>query len=295
MSEEPTSASSPSSSDAEWTDESGYLESETPSVPDTTEATDNDEWPTDDSLNWEEEYSVASPPPPEATTAKEALAWLRPLGRRLAASWRRLVAGIRTKIPAAASLSDTAISGILIGILVVILLVLYSVRQPSVATEPATGVTLSEPSDAETMPVTSSPTDTPTAPTNSLEAAPPPMTDRVNSDRIAQIQTQLTDSNIPHANRVIDSVRADLTNNRLTLVFNGDWFRLSDYEQVELANQLQQQSTELSFEDLQFLTTEEDLIARSPVIGNGMVILLREKPTEVEPPPRPRYRITVDR
>ena len=117
----------------------------------------------------------------------------------------------------------------------------------------------------------------------------------VDGDRIAKIQSQLTDSSILNAQRVVDSVQADFTRNQLTLIFNSDWYRLSDYDQTQLTQALMQQSQTLEFADIQCLTPEGDVLARSPVVGNSMVILQRERPPEVPEPERPRFRIMVDR
>jgi hypothetical protein len=117
----------------------------------------------------------------------------------------------------------------------------------------------------------------------------------VDSDRIAKIQSQLTDSSILNAQRVVDSVQADFQRNQLTLIFNGDWYRLSDYDQTQLTQALMQQSQDLEFEEIQCLTPDGELLARSPVVGSNMVILQRERPPEVPEPERPRFRIMVDR
>lgn len=297
MPEEPTppvDPSRPPEEDAEWTDDSGFEELETPD----SASAEDDEW-TDEweatSLEWEEEYPETPTNQPEPTTTKDALAWLTPLWQRLRTSWQRIIFGLRKRIPAAANLSDGMISAILIGILGILLLLLNSVRQPSVAAErsPQT-ISPSEPvettSDTESLPT--APLSTATAP--EVETPPAPE-DVVDVERIAKIQAQLTDSSIYNASRVVDSVQADFTQNRLTLTCNDDWYRLSNYDQNLLANQLMNQSKDLSFKDLQLKTTDGNLIARNPVIGDEMVIYLREKPPEVEPPERPRYRILVDR
>jgi len=286
--------------DDSWTDDSSYETLEGPETSPQTDSTDTDEWDSA-SVEWEDELTDPPEPMPQATTTQEALAWIQPTWRRFQRLWGRLIAGVKSRIPAAASLSDAAISAILIGILAVLLIILNSVRQPTVASPqpvplPATDLDQSAPvvdlplqpeADDQTAPELPQ-----TAPTPAPGEKP---VEPIASDRIAQIQAQLTDSSILNAQRVVDSVEADLVNNRLTLVLNGDWYRLSEYDQTQLAQALMAQSEDLAFQDLQFQTTAGDLIARSPVVGHNMVILQRERPPEVPVPERPRYRITIDR
>jgi hypothetical protein len=295
MPEDPTPPIEPAANPdqaAEWTDESGYedIESTADLEGSTVEATP-DEWEATE-LDWEED--LADPMhEPAAPTTQEALAWLKPTWQKFQASWLRLVAGLRNRIPAAAKLSDAAISAILIGILGLLLVLLNTARQPSVAVErspqAAPKPVVEVPAPQPLVPNTTTPA------TEPISAAPSAPHEGVDIERIAKIQAQLTDSSIYNASRVVDSVQADFTQNRLTLICNEDWFRLSHYDQKLLANQLMNQSKDLSFKDLELQSPDGTLIARNPIIGDEMIIFLREKPPAVEPPERPRYRITVDR
>jgi hypothetical protein len=288
------SADSPERTDApEWTDDSGFEELAAPSL----SAEDGSEPSHDDweaaHLDWDDDYPEAADEPPAPTTTDEALAWLKPLLRQARSVWQRIIAGLRKRIPAAADLSDPIISAILIGILGVLLVLLNSVRQPSSAIAPAPPAPspgAASEADTPSPPMAVPPAETTLPVTDTVETA-----DAIDIERISQIQAQLTDSSIYNANRVIDSVQADFTHNRLTLICNEDWFRLSAYDQTQLANQLLSQSTGLSFQDLQLQTPEGQLIARNPIIGDAMIIYLREKPPVVAVPERPRYRITIDR
>lgn len=290
MPEEPRPPVDPAQPDegAEWTDESGFEELESEPEASVDEAS-VDEMPADEwgraSLDWEDDIVEPSEDLPDAATTQEALAWLKPTWQRLQAIWGRLIAGLKNRIPAAANLSDTAISTILIGVLGGLLVLLNSVRQPSMA--------------EERSPISATPpAPTAAAPTEPTSTTPEPLSpteEIVDVERIAQIQAQLTDSSIHHASRLIDSVQADFTENRLILTCNDDWFRLSAYDQDLLANQLMNQSVDLSFDELELQTTDGQLIARNPVIGDAMIIFLRTKPPAVEPPERPRFRITIDR
>ncbi len=281
--------------DAEWTDESGFHDSvPVPEPPPLEAQVATDVWDAGTS-DWLED-PTDPPLAAAAPTTQDALAWLKPLGRRSRTAWQRLLRGIRGRIPAAANLSDGILSGLLIGILVLLLTLINSVRQPTVAAPPPAPEPVSSP-DLPAIPEVEVPASRPATPTLPDAASSPLDTAAaaLQSDRIANLQAQLTDSTILNAKRVIDSVQADFTANRLTLIVNGDWYRLSDYDQTQLAQQLMTQAVDLAFTTLELQTTTGELIARTPVIGDEMVIFLRSAPPVVEPPPRPRYRLTVDR
>ena len=185
----------------------------------------------------------------------------------------------------------------MVGILGILLVLLNTARQPSVAKEPyEQPPTAPVASVRDNTPQPLAPDRTTTPPEMEPVAEAPSKPEAVvDVERIATIQAKLTDSSIYNASRVIDSLQADFTRNRLTLTCNDDWFRLSNYDQNLLANQLMNQSRELSFDDLELQTAEGNLIARNPVIGDEMIIFLRERPPTVELPERSRYRITIGR
>ncbi|MEM6434882.1 MAG: hypothetical protein AAF773_13690 [Cyanobacteria bacterium P01_D01_bin.115] len=281
--------------DAEWTDESGFHDSVPVPAPPPLEAqVATDVWDAGTS-DWLED-PTDPPLAAAAPTIQDALTWLKPLGRRSRTAWQRLLRGIRGRIPAAANLSDSVLSGLLIGILVLLLTLINGVRPPAVAAPPPAPEPTSSP-ELPAIPEVEVPASRPATPTLPDAASSPLDTAAaaLQSDRIANLQAQLTDSTILNAKRVIDSVQADFTANRLTLIVNGDWYRLSDYDQTQLAQQLMTQAADLAFTTLELQTTTGELIARTPVIGDEMVIFSRSAPPVVEPPPRPRYRLTVDR
>lgn len=275
-------------SEADWTEGSGYQTSATQAVPDAEKpAKSDDEW--GPAYDWQDDLteSVEGATPP--TTTQEALAWMQPTWQRLQKVWQRLIFGVRRRIPAAANLSDTVLSAIIVGTLVLLLILLNGVRQPAAASASAPERVSAGKNSAVDVPMQ------PSAPSSNATASNAAAASNVDGQRIAQIQAQLTDSSILNAQRVIDSVQADFVNNRLTLIVNGDWYRLSQYDQMQLAQALMAQSESLSFADLQLMTADGGVLARSPVVGNNMVILQREPPPEVPIPEKPRYRLMIDR
>lgn len=289
------------STEAEWTDDSSYQTLKTPATETNPDLSATDEWK-EANQEWDDELAELPEPEPQPTTTREALSWIQPAWQKFRRVWKRLIAGVRNRIPAAAKLSDSALSGILVGILVLLLILLNSVRQPSVAssslpTEPLNPeLPIANPTERTPSPASTVDETTELVPEQAPQAPPEvPALEPGDVDRIAQIQKQITESSILNAQRVVDSVQADFTQNQLTLVFNGDWYRLSDYDQNQLAQALMQQSQGLAFTNLEFVTPAGKLLARSPVVGHDMVILQREQPPDVPEPERPRFRVMIDR
>ena len=320
MPEDPTPPAELAPQPAEdWTDDIDSSSLEDDVLPPTVQETSSDRRARD-VLDWEDELSAPPEPQPEATSTQEALAWLLPAWQRGLTFWRRLLRGVRSRIPAAANLSDPVLSGILLGGLVLLLVLVNGGRQPAAAAdEPAADVPAAvavadelaaedpaadEPAanvPAIALVAEAEPTIEPTiapdepTPTPTPEPATAPELDPAERDRMAAIQTQLTSGSLSNGNGLVESVQADFKHNQLTVNLTNGWYRLPVYEQEELANTFRQRSSEMSFDDVELRSPDGDLLSRSPVVGDTMIILQYEKPPVVQPPPRPRYRITVDR
>jgi hypothetical protein len=264
----------------EWSDDIIPAEEDTRYLwPETEE--DEEHWEEEVLLEWGDDPLDTSKPEPEVEpTAAEAIAWIRPAWRRLSQTWRRLLAGLRRRIPAVAHWSDALLSGVVIGSLVLLLIVLNGLQPPKrVVASPPSSLVLPRMESMNELPM----------PALQL---PPVATD---TDRIGDLQAQLTDGTLTLARGIVASVQADFVQNQLTVVMSEGWYRLSRYDQGELANQLLARSRTLSFDDLQLVSQDGALLARKPVVGKAMVIEQFEKPPVVPPPPKPRYRITIDR
>lgn len=305
------STESPSpAADAEWTDDMDLASLEEPSVT-ADEAVLSSE-SRNEELDWEDDF-VMEPPIPQSPSTQEALAWLKPLWRQGKAIGRRILAGVRSRLPVTAQLSDTLLSGILIGILVLLLILIKGLRQPPAIAEvppsaPSTSLPVSP--DTSLSPVADSATniDAPEINASELETQSEvlepevPATEATESEldpaereRIATIQTQLMDASLSYGSNLLVSAQADLTHNQLTANLSSGWYGLSATAQEDLANDWLRRSMEMNFAELELRSPDGLLLARSPVIGEQMVILQREQPPVVEAPPRPRYRIVVDR
>ncbi|WP_353931656.1 hypothetical protein WJM97_03460 [Okeanomitos corallinicola TIOX110] len=74
---------------------------------------------------------------------------------------------------------------------------------------------------------------------------------------------------------LIKSIQANLHTSDLIITIRDDWYRLEKSAQKKLAGDILQRSQELDFTHLQIIDSQDKLIARSPVVGNEMIIFIK--------------------
>ena len=116
----------------------------------------------------------------------------------------------------------------------------------------------------------------PTAPKPVEIAPPPPLTPE--QSLIAGIQNQVAEITNRLGGSLVKSVQANFASSILTVKVAEDWYRLSEEEQNQLANQMWKEANSLDFSKLEIANLEGKLIARSPVVGSEMIILESSKP-----------------
>lgn len=175
--------------------------------------------------------------------------------RWLQQQWAVLLPKIRALLPAPwrTKLPDPVITAVAIGLLALLLWVpitLRSGRSPAIAQTPQ-----------------SSQTESPTLPAKPVE---PP----VDLNRIAAIQEQMSEVTAEDVEGLIQAVRVNFLSNRLTVSVSDDWYSLDATERDRLASKLLKRSKKLAFEKLEIIDLEGTLVARSPVVGPNMVMLI---------------------
>jgi hypothetical protein len=101
---------------------------------------------------------------------------------------------------------------------------------------------------------------------------------------IAAIQEQVSEITTRYAEGLIESIEANFRDGRLIIAISDQWFDLSDARQDELSKEMLARSRQLDFTRLVLTTPDGQLLARSPVVGEKMVILQRDNPSS---PPNP--------
>ncbi|MEJ6482693.1 hypothetical protein N0Y54_15385 [Nostoc punctiforme UO1] len=216
--------------------------------------------------------------------------------QQLQLRWGGLLRTIRLFLPSNLStkLSDTALTGIVAGIAVILVWTTTTVftgkpteitTVPPVEEVPAPTPTITTPPESvvpEAQPpqppeeITPSPepepepepTPTPT-PTPVIELTP-------EQALIAAIENQVAEISDRIASGLIKSIQANFRTSNLTVKISDDWYTLKESQQDKLAAEILQRSQELDFTHLEIIDSQDKLIARNPVVGTEMVIFKRQ-------------------
>ncbi|PZV17401.1 MAG: hypothetical protein DCF20_06075 [Pseudanabaena sp.] len=90
---------------------------------------------------------------------------------------------------------------------------------------------------------------------------------------IAKIQIQVSEVANQYGESLLGSVQTNFKRGRLIVALNDDWYKLEPSQQTQLVTDLQTRSQSLNFKKLFVADAENNLIARTPVTGNEVVIL----------------------
>ncbi|ODG98699.1 hypothetical protein A4S05_07985 [Nostoc sp. KVJ20] len=222
--------------------------------------------------------------------------------QQLQLRWGGLLRTIRLFLPSNLStkLSDTALTGIVTGIAVILVWTTTTVftgkpteiaavppveevpvptptittPPESVAPEPQPPEEITPPPEVETTPPTPEPepevTPTPTpTPTPIIELTP-------EQALIAAIENQVAEISDRIASGLIKSIEANFRTSNLTVKISDDWYTLQESQQDKLAAEILQRSQELDFTHLEIIDSQKRLIARNPVVGTEIVIFKRQ-------------------
>ncbi|MBE9189462.1 hypothetical protein IQ230_03590 [Gloeocapsopsis crepidinum LEGE 06123] len=247
-----------------------------------------------------------------------------PFWKQLQRGWSKFLAGIRNFLPGNASLSDTALTGIIAGIVVIVVgtTVFFLAPKsppPEVAEVPPVLIqeepeppqeepepTIPPQAVAEApQPVTEPPQEEPLlipAPSELVAPEPPQAVAEIPSpvpsetapsepiiepmlpvieptpeqSLIAAIEKQVAEVSDRYGDGMIQSLQVNFPANSLTVKLKTDWYNLEPSQQDKLTAQMFQRAKELDFIYLEVVDPQGSLLARSPVVGENMVILKRQ-------------------
>lgn len=231
---------------------------------------------------------------------------------KLQVGWSATLAKIRSLLPEnlSSKLSDAGLTAIIAGIIVVLVgttSVLSRSKPTEVATVPASKpeqpVTIT-PSPAEPeQPTIITPTSPPPEPEQPVTITPPPTASpeliappeltapaepkpveitpppepvlTPEQNLIAAIENQVAELTESYADGLIQSIQVNFEGRRLTIKVGDDWYTFNQSQQDKLATRMFERAKQLDFTHLEITDPQGTLIARSPVVGNNMVILKR--------------------
>lgn len=115
----------------------------------------------------------------------------------------------------------------------------------------------------------------PALPDSGAIASPPPSRPP-DQPLVAAIQDQVTAITDQYSERLIQSVRANFRSSRLIVILGDGWYTLSPSTQDKLSTEILKRANTLNFIKLELTDADGALVARSPVIGDSMIILKRD-------------------
>jgi hypothetical protein len=140
-------------------------------------------------------------------------------------------------------------------------------------TAPQTSSTAPQPSQtAPISPASPAATAIATAPVQPKPIPPKPVKLTPEQKLLAKIQ----ESTNVYGSDLAQSVKADKVSRNLKVTLAPAWYDLNSEQQDQLSASLLNQAQTLKFKSLELQDAEANLLARSPIVGNEMVILLRQ-------------------
>jgi hypothetical protein len=112
------------------------------------------------------------------------------------------------------------------------------------------------------------------APVNSALTPPQASPEQLLADSLSARLDAITSE---YPDDIINNLFVDLSRDRLVVKLNLAWYLIDDLRQNELTAKMWQQATANHFSKLEVQDLQGKLVARSPVVGNEMVILNRRQ------------------
>ncbi|MEB3359368.1 MAG: hypothetical protein VKK04_21765 [Synechococcales bacterium] len=204
----------------------------------------------------------ATLPPALMAAAAGNPAWNRisSILQQLWQRWTGVLAFLRDRLPALRQLSNTAMTTILLGTLVLLFWITSSLGSaPAAETSGEQPLQLAE-GDAPTTIVSS----------DDLETTEPAAL-TPEQKLIVSLQEQVSELSAQYAEGLVQSVQANFLSDRLTVKVEPAWYDLAPQRQRQLAREMLERAQSLDFQSLEILDVGGDRIARSPVVGSDMV------------------------
>ncbi|MEM8638196.1 MAG: hypothetical protein AAGG51_05145 [Cyanobacteria bacterium P01_G01_bin.54] len=202
---------------------------------------------------------------------------------QLQAVWARVLQSIRSLLPGNLSeqLSDPILTAIVGGVIVLALWLPGALTGESTP-EPAAIVPTPEPVATTTaVPETTPPPAVQTQPTVPQPPAvlPParsPQRLTPEQNLIAAIQEQVAQITDQYAEGLIQSLQVDFLAGRLRVMIGADWYDLNADRQDQVAAEVLARARRLDFTKVEMIDEDAVTLARSPVIGDKMIIFQRK-------------------
>ncbi len=204
----------------------------------------------------------------------------QPIGKRKdkeKSLFQKILTPIRGILPTGINqkLSDgvltTIVGGIIAGVIIWAVLLIAPNRQEMAEVLPIPSPEGETQTEIETPAELESP-----EPPQAILLEPPPEPQVSPEQRLIQaVQADIADITSRYPEGLIDSIEANFAENYLIVVLGDDWYQLRVARQNDVAKGIWQKAQNLDFQKLDLRDKDGQLVARSPVVGQQMIILLR--------------------
>lgn len=185
--------------------------------------------------------------------------------------WSTTLVKIRSFLPDNLNqkLSDTALT-IVAAVAVVIVVGIASTLLPAQSSKVA-DVSLAKPAPIANI---TTPAEL-TAPEAPQPITPSPTVMTPEQNLIVSIKNKVAEISEQYADGLIQSIQPNFQSNSLVIKISESWYNFDRAQQDKLAARMLTRAREFDFSRLEVTDPQGTLIARSPVVGNEMVILQR--------------------
>jgi hypothetical protein len=90
---------------------------------------------------------------------------------------------------------------------------------------------------------------------------------------IAAIKNQITAINNSYAEGLVTAIEPNFMASRLIVKVSNNWYKLGESNQTSIADDIFRKAQKLDFKKLEITNIKGKLLARSPVVGNNMIVL----------------------
>jgi hypothetical protein len=210
-----------------------------------------------------------------------------PFGRRRG-RWSKILLQIRGFLPSSLSdrLSDTILTGIMASIAIVFSLFSFNLIPSFPDAQPTISKTITDtiespaeiaenPAPTTELPTTETTPDLESKPTKTPEKITKtiPLTLTPEQSLVASIQERVAEITDRYSAEIISAIEADFLGGRLLVIVTDKWQDLRIGRQEKLANELLDRAHRLDFNKMEIIDKDRNVLARSPVVGNKMVLV----------------------
>lgn len=251
--------------------------------------------PSEQPVDQEVEHPIRKPKPAEklAAIAEEeepsrVMDRLLPEFNEVENGWDWVLVKIRGILPQSINqkLSDWGLTSVLAGILVALLLI--SVMLVSAQPTNAPEIAENSPQGDESVVVAEKPAELPEliptppnleapAEPEPIELAPPPEPPLTpEQSLLGAIQQEVKDLTRQYPDGLIVAIAPNFDHNYLSLTLADSWYELTPKRQEMLSNGIFKRAQKLTFQKVSIRDAKGELLARSPVVGQEMIIFKRK-------------------